>query len=127
MSLYKVIDPTREKEEQLNKKVIKERPKPEIIVSESLEKSIQIISKFDYKFTNENHKIEYKTCFFCKNQFPTIKGRNYNCQNCEKIFCVKHRNILNHQCEKINPNLQRYLAAKNLIKEKKRIKRMMGK
>ena len=125
MSLSKVIDPTKEEGEELNIIVAKERPKPEIILSESLQKSIEIISKFDYKFSEQN--IEYKECFFCKNKFPTIEGRNYKCQTCEEILCVKHRNILNHQCAKINPNLKRYLAAKNLIKEKKRMRRMMGK
>ena len=115
------------KEEAINEKnFIRERPKPEIIISEALVKSIEIISKFDYKFTSDEHVIEYKVCFYCKNEFPTIKGKNCKCHNCEEIFCVKHRNILNHQCQNINPNLKRYLAAKKLIKDKKRMRKLLG-
>ena len=96
---------------------LKKRPKPEIIVSEALQKSIEIIAKFDYKITDEK-LIEYKTCYFCKNQFPTVQGKVCTCQNCAQTFCVKHRNVLNHHCQKLDPNLEKYLAAKSLFKEK---------
>ncbi len=125
MSENNVVEKVKE-EEISEKKNIKERPKPEIIVSEALEKSIEIISRFDYKLTTEEHIIEYKTCFFCKNQFPTVQGKNHKCHTCDETFCVKHRNILNHSCKNINPNLKRYLAAKNLIKEKKRMRKLLG-
>ena len=120
-SIQPALEDTPEK-----KITIKQRPKPEIIVSEALQKSIEIISKFDYKFTTEEHIIEYKNCFSCKNGFPTIQGKNYFCQNCEEIFCVKHRNILNHHCKKLDPNLRKYLAAKKLIKEKMRLRKLKG-
>ena len=114
-------------EETINKNImLKQRPKPEIIVSEALQKSIEIISKFDYKFTTDEHIIEYKNCFSCKNDFPTIQGKNYFCQYCEEILCVKHRNILKHHCKKIDPNLRKYLAAKKLIKEKIRLRKLKG-
>ena len=107
MSLTKSVEPN--KEEQIISKALslKQRPKPEIIVSEALQKSIEIISKYDYRFTTDEHIIEYKTCFYCKNNFPTIQGKNYSCQNCGQAFCVKHRNILNHHCQKLDPNLEK--------------------
>ena len=115
------------KEEAINEKIlIIERPKPEIIISEALEKSIEIISKFDYKFTTDEHVIEYKICNCCKNEFPTIQGKNYKCHSCDESFCAKHRNILNHQCQNINPNLKRYLAAKKLVKDKIRMRKLKG-
>ena len=65
MSLTNSIEPVKE-EEVINKIIsIKQRPKPEIIVSEALQKSIEIISKYDYKFTTDEQIIEYKICFFC--------------------------------------------------------------
>ena len=126
MSLTKSIGPIQE-ENEINKMMsLKQRPKPEIIVSEALQKSIEIISKYDYKFTNDQNMIEYKICYFCKNQFPTIQGKAYTCQNCSEIFCVKHRNILNHGCKKLDPNLEKYLAAKSLFREKMRMRKMKG-
>ena len=126
MSLTNSIEPVKE-EEVINKIIsIKQRPKPEIIVSEALQKSIEIISKYDYKFTTDEQVIEYKMCFFCKNKFPTIQGKTYSCHDCGETFCVKHRNILNHHCQKLNPNLEKYLAAKNLFKERMRMLKMKG-
>ena len=126
MSLTKILEPN-EEEEEINKIIsLRQRPKPEIIVSDALQKSIEIISKFDYKFTTDENIIEYKTCYFCKNQFPTIQGKTYTCQNCAETFCVKHRNILNHSCKKLDPNLEIYLSAKSLFREKMRMLKMKG-
>ena len=115
-------------EENASNKIvcIRQRPKPEIITSEALKKSIEIISKYDYKFTTEEHIIEYKTCFSCKNNFPTIQGKEYSCQKCDETFCVKHRDVLNHHCRKLDPNLERILAAKSLFKERMRMLKMRG-
>ena len=126
MSLTEAIKPSQE-EEKINKIIsFKKRPKPEIIVSDALQKSIEIISKFDYKVATDENLIEYKICHFCKNQFPTIQGKIYSCQNCLQTFCVKHRNILNHRCQKLDPNLEKYLAAKSLFKEKMKLLKMKG-
>ena len=126
MSITNTLDPVQEVEE-INKIIsLNQRPKPEIIESESFKKSIEIISKYDYKFTTNEHINEYKICFFCKNQFPTIQGNSYSCNNCGKTFCVKHRNVLDHHCQKINPNLEKYLAAKNIFREKIRMLKMKG-
>ena len=126
MSLTETIKPMQE-EATINKIMsLKQRPKPEIIVSEALQKSIEIISKYDYRFTTGEQVIEYKTCFSCKNNFPTIQGNTYSCQKCGEIFCVKHRNVLDHHCKKLDPNLERILAAKNLFKEKMRMLKMKG-
>ena len=125
MSLTEAIKPPKE-EESINKMIsLKQRPKPEIIVSEALQKSIEIIAKFDYKITDEK-LIEYKTCYFCKNQFPTVQGKVCTCQNCAQTFCVKHRNMLNNHCQKLDPNLEKYFAAKSLFKEKMRMLKMKG-
>ncbi len=115
-------------EENASNKIvcIRQRPKPEIITSEALKKSIEIISKYDYKFTTEEHIIEYNTCFSCQNNFPTIKGKEYSCQKCDETFCVKHRDVLNHHCRKLDPNLERILAAKSLFKERMRMLKMRG-
>ena len=124
MSLTKSVEPNKE-EQIINKTLsLKQRPKPEIIVSEALQKSIEIISKYDYRFTTDEHIIEYKTCFFCKNNFPTIQGKNYSCQNCGQTFCVKHRNILDHHCQKLDRNLEKILAAKSLFKDRMRMFKM---
>ena len=126
MSLTKSIEPI-EEEKSINKiMTIKTRALPEIIVSESLQKSIEIIAKYDYKYTTDETIIEYKKCYFCKNQFPTIPGKEYSCQKCGEIFCVSHRNVLKHQCQKLDANLEKYLAAKNLFKEKMRMIKMKG-
>ena len=126
MSLTKSIKSIKE-EIDINKNIMqKQRPKPEIIVSETLQKSIEIISRFDYRLTSKDISLEYKVCYFCKNKFPTIQGKVYTCQNCSEIFCVKHRDLLNHNCKKLDPNLEKYLAAKSLIKEKMRMRKMKG-
>ena len=126
MSLINSIESYKE-EEAINKIMsLKQRPKPEIIVSEALQKSIEIIARYDYKFTTDEQIIEYKTCFFCKNKFPTIQDKTYSCQDCGETFCVKHRNILNHHCQKLNPNMGKYLAAKSLFKERMKMLKMKG-
>jgi hypothetical protein len=127
MSLTKSIKPNQEEEESINKIItLKQRPKPEIIVSEALQKSIEIIAKYDYRLTTNEHEIEYKNCFFCKNKFPTIQGKNISCNNCGEIFCVQHRNLLNHHCRKLDPNMEKILAAKSLFKERMRMLKMKG-
>ena len=114
-----------QEEIDINKNIVlKQRPKPEIIISEALQKSIEIISKYDYRFATDEIYLEYKICYFCKNTFPTIQGKVYTCQNCSEIFCVKHRDLLNHNCKKLDPNLEKYLAAKSLIREKMRMRKL---
>ena len=126
MLLTRADESNREEEALKNIICTKQRIKPEIIISEALQKSIEIISKYDYRFTTGEQVIEYKTCFSCKNNFPTIQGNTYSCQKCGEIFCVKHRNVLDHHCKKLDPNLERILAAKNLFKEKMRMLKMKG-
>ena len=127
MSLIKTIKPNLEEEETINKIIsLKQRPRPEIIVSEALQKSIEIIAKYDYKLATDENIIEYKNCFFCKNKFPTIQGKNISCNNCGEIFCVQHRNLLNHHCRKLDPNKEKILAAKNLFRERMRMLKMKG-
>ena len=56
MSLEDPIRPTQE-EETTNKLLSqKRRREPEIIKSESLKKSIEIISKYDFKFSNHSRQ-----------------------------------------------------------------------
>ena len=74
MSLEDPIIPAQE-EETTNKLLSKKRRRePEIIKSESLQKSIEIISKYDFKFTTDEHIIEYKKCFFAKLIFQPFKA-----------------------------------------------------
>ena len=127
MSTVKSMKPM--KEEIIINKIItmkRQRPKPEIIDSEALKKSIEIISKYDYTLPNKEQNIEYKTCFLCKNEFPIIQGKKFSCENCGEIFCIKHRNVLNHHCIKLDPKLEKYLMAKNLFKDRIKMLKMKG-
>ena len=121
MSLINSIQPL-EEETTINKIMcLKQRPKPEIITSEALQKSIEIISKYDYKFPSK-----YKECNFCKNKFPTIENKDVKCQTCGECFCVNHRKEINHHCNKIDPNKEKILMAKNLFKERMRMLKLKG-
>ena len=67
MSLTNSIKPI-EEESTINKIMsLKQRPKPEIITSESLQKSIEIISKYDYNFPSNDQIILYKECSYSLN------------------------------------------------------------
>ena len=126
MQLNKTIGPSND-DISFNKIIsTKQRPMPEIIISEALKKSIEIISQYEYEIA-ANDKIEYKICSLCNNKFPTIQENKYSCEKCEKVFCIKHRNILEHHCNKLDPNKAKYLAAKNLINEKLRMRKIKGK
>ena len=105
---------------------LKQRPKPEIITSEALQKSIEIISKYDYKFPSNDQIIIFKECTFCKNQFPTIEGKNIFCESCGECFCVNHRKVLNHHCNKIDENKEKILMARNILKERLRLLKLKG-
>ena len=60
MSLINSIQPI-EEETTINKIMsLKQRPKPEIITSEALQKSIEIIAKYDYKFPSNDQLIILK-------------------------------------------------------------------
>ena len=104
------------------------RPQPILIQTAAFKKSIDIISKFEYSILlNEiNNSYSYQKCEFCKNSFSILEGRDYSCKNCKLIFCFKHRDLLNHHCEKINPSYHKYLLAKNLIKNKMRLIKSQG-
>ena len=115
MSLTETIKPMQE-EATINKIMsLKQRPKPEIIVSEAFQKSIEIISKFDYKITTDENLIEYKNCYFCKNQFPTIQGKTYSCQRCAQTFCVKHRKYFGSSLPKIRPKFRKIFSCEKLV------------
>ena len=105
---------------------LKQRPKPEIITSEALQKSIAIISKYDYKFPSNDQIIIFKQCNFCKNNFPTIENKVVTCQTCGECFCVNHRKEINHHCNKIDSNKEKILFAKNLFKERMRLLKLKG-
>lgn len=97
----------------------KMRPKPSLINSESFQKSIEILSKYEYTLLDDNsNRIENKNCFYCKKDFPCLKGKNVSCNECGEIFCISHRNIINHHCIKVNPKKEEYLKAKNFLKER---------
>ena len=126
MSLTNSLQP-QEEESTINTIMsLKQRPKPEVITSEALQKSIEIISKYDYKFPSNDQIIIFKECSFCKNQFPTIEGKNVMCESCGKCFCVNHRKNIYHHCDKIDANKEKILMAKNLFKEKMRLLKLKG-
>lgn len=126
MSLTNSLQP-QEEESTINTIMsLKQRPKPEVITSEALQKSIEIISKYDYKFPSNDQIIIFKECSFCKNQFPTVEGKNVVCENCGKCFCVNHRKVIYHHCDKIGENKEKILMAKNLFKEKMRLLKLKG-
>ena len=126
MSLINSIQPL-EEETTINKIMcLKQRPKPEIITSEALQKSIEIISKYDYKFPSNDQLIIYKEKKKKKNKFPTIENKDVKCQTCGECFCVNHRKEINHHCNKIDPNKEKILMAKNLFKERMRMLKLKG-
>ena len=104
------------------------RPEPLIIQTEAFKKSIEILSKFDYStfLTDINNKYSYKLCEFCNNNFPIIEGKDYSCKTCDKIYFFKHRDLLNHQCQNLNPTYQKYLMAKNLVKNRMKLIKYQG-
>ena len=117
MPLINSIEPL-EEEATINKIMsLKQLPKPEIITSEALQKFIEIISKYDYKFTFNVQLIIFKECRFCKNKFPTIEGKNVTCQTCSECFCTNHRKEINHHCNKIDSNKEKIIIEKNLFKK----------
>ena len=126
MSLINTLKPLEEEITINNIMSLKQRPKPEIISSEAFYKSIAIISKYDYKLPSSEQIIIFKKCSFCKNEFPTIEGKNILCNNCGEYFCVNHRNVINHNCEKMDANKVKILAAKNLFKERMRLLKLKG-
>ena len=81
------------------------RPRPESIIvhTEALKKSIELISKFEYIIHDGDKHYSQSICNFCKNFFPTLQGKDYTCKSCGETFCVKHRQMLNHQCKKMTP------------------------
>ena len=122
MSLIEKIS----EEETINNIIINHRPTPEIIKSKKFEKSIEIISQFDYIIHENNEQFSHKLCEFCKNYFPTIEGKNYTCKLCNETFCLIHRESLNHKCEKLTPAFEKYLIAKNILKNKMRMIKSKG-
>ena len=126
MSLTNSLEPL-EEESSINQIMnLKQRPKPEIITSEALQKSIEILSKYDYKFPSNDQTIFFKECSFCKNQFPTIEGRKISCESCGQCFCVNHRKVMDHHCNKIDENKEKVLIAKNIFKERMRLLKLKG-
>ena len=56
----------------------------------------------------------------------SIEGKNVLCQSCGECFCVNHRKVLDHHCNKIDSNKEKILFAKNLFKEKMRLLKLKG-
>ena len=126
MSLTNSLEPQEEESTINNIMSLKQRPKPDIITSKDLQKSIEILSKYEYKFPSNDQVIIFKECSFCKKQFPTIEGKKILCERCGECFCVNHRKDLNHHCIKIDPNKEKILMAKNLFKEKMKLMKLKG-
>ena len=117
MSNIEIIINENEIEEKI--KYSRKRKCPIIIESENLKKSLELISKFEYILKDKiNNNYSHKLCEYCKNYFPIIEGRNYNCKQCGEIFCIKHRELLNHHCSTLTPNYEKYLLAKSILKNK---------
>lgn len=98
-------------------RINQQRHQPEIINSESLIKSLEILAKFDYNM-RENITFQKEICSFCNKEFPYQKETVCICESCKKIFCFKHRQQVNHQCSKLNPTQEKYLMNKNYFREK---------
>lgn len=103
--------------ESFNFPIRKYRPEIQIINSDSLKKSLEILSKFDYTLQLNNTTTKNEVCQFCQNLFP-VSNNQINCELCSKNFCAKHRQPLNHNCTNLNPNHGKYLMAKNLFRER---------
>lgn len=94
------------------------RPIPKIISSENLLKSISLLSQLECKATQEKRCHLRNQCIHCKDFFFTIESKDCSCKACNEIFCFKHRELTQHQCDKVLPSYEKYLLAKNIIKNK---------
>lgn len=66
-----------------------------------------------------NHgNIVLSSCYFCKLLMPA--SRESHCKLCNECFCARHKNELNHSCEKLSKDTAKYLDAKNQFKLKLR-------
>ncbi|MCQ2819586.1 MAG: AN1-type zinc finger domain-containing protein [archaeon] len=95
-----------------------------LINSESFFKSIEILKRFEQNFIPKKD-LNLETCMYCKTPFYYAKTTNCKCPSCQKTLCFKHRQPQDHQCIKLTSNNDKYLAAKNLFKE--RLKAMKNK
>lgn len=100
--------------------------KPQVIQSEALLKSLDLLSKLEYQASEESQTFVLTKCGYCLNIYPTVEGRDYCCKVCNETLCLKHRDLLNHHCEKISPSFEKYLMAKNTFKTKLREIKMKG-
>lgn len=84
---------------------------------EAVKKSLEIMSKFDY-IPQYTQNISHYECQQCHTLFPVNTGKDCSCKFCSGNFCLRHRDVLNHNCRNITPNHQKYLMAKNAFKLK---------
>lgn len=102
------------------------RREPESIFNQQFIDSFEVLRKYEYTLPDETKKISQKICEFCNINFPIFEETKCCCAECGKNYCAKHRKQENHRCEKQNPNLTKYLIAKNMFKERLRYYKNKG-
>lgn len=97
---------------------VSQRPIPKIISSDNLLKSIALLSELEYKTTEVKKSHIRNQCTHCKDFFFTPERKDSSCKACNEIFCLKHRELSQHQCDKVLPSYEKYLLAKSIIKNR---------
>lgn len=89
-----------------------------------LERSRQLLfgisnhNKLNNPDINQNQNLELNSCTVCQRIVASKNGNE--CTMCCKFFCLKHRQEINHNCEKLPKEKEMYLLAKNKFRNKLR-------
>lgn len=88
---------------------------PQVLVSEQLNKSLELLSKLEYKIKNEKESYLEKSCEFCQIVFLIKEETPFTCKNCRLVLCRKHRINKNHNCMMKTTAIERYLQSKKVM------------
>lgn len=91
------------------------KPEPQIITSEALTKSINLLSKFEYECKQIKETYFEKTCDFCHRLFLIKENKAFTCRSCGLVLCCNHRINKEHNCLKKPTAVERYIQAKKIL------------
>ncbi len=74
--------------------------------------------KRDKADNSKLNSVNFSACNFC--QKLVAFNKDNECKLCSKFFCLKHKAEINHKCEKLSKDTERYLNAKNQFKSRLR-------
>ena len=96
------------------------------IHSQSFIDSLEILARYEFVPASESPDFVEQQCFFCKTNFSAKKEAKTKCADCFETFCARHRRQINHNCQKLDANISKYLMAKNLFRERMRAIKAKG-